>query len=126
MNNLADRMTDALRKLYSDLAFDAGNFGKAYTTQTYVLVTWPWLILPVGLVLASCIVFLAAIISSSRYQTIVWKSSSLATLFHGIARDEGCNGHSVYRKQMENTAQEVKSQLAESSDGHLHLVESKQ
>lgn len=126
MNNLADRMTDALRNLYSDPVSDAGNLGKVYSTQTYVLVTWTWLILPIGLVLASCIVLSAAIISSSRHQTIVWKSSNLATLFHGLARNEGCNGHSVYKKQMENMAEEMKVQLAESADGHLCLVESKQ
>lgn len=126
MSNLADRMTDALRNLYSDPASDADNVGEVYITQTYVLVTWPWLILPVGLVLASCMVLFAAIISSSRYQTIVWKSSSLAVLFHGLARSEGSNGHSVYRKQMEMTAEEMKVQLVDTADGSLHLVQLKQ
>lgn len=126
MSNLADRMTDALRNLYSDPASDADNLGDVYITQTYVLVTWPWLILPVGLVLASCIVLLAAIISSSRYQTIVWKSSSLAVLFHGLARCEGSIEHSVYRRQMEMTAEEMKVQLADTVDGSLHLVQLKQ
>lgn len=126
MSNLADRMTDALRNLYSDPASATNNLGEVYITQTYVLVTWPWLILPVGLVLASCMVLLAAIISSSRYQTIVWKSSSLAVLFHGLAKCKGSNGHSAYRKQMEIRAEEMKVQLAETADGDLHLVELKQ
>lgn len=124
MNNLAARMTDALRNLYSDPASDASTLGNVYTTQTYVLVTWPWLILPVGLVLASCILLLAAVISSSRQQTIVWKSSSLALLFHGFAGGDG-NGHggySVHRKQMELTAQEMQVRLAESPGGDMRLV----
>ena len=123
MNNLADRMTDALRNLYSDPPSGADSLGRVYLNQTYVVVTWPWLILPVGLVIASCMVLVAAIISSSRYQTIVWKSSSLAVLFHGLGRDEGGNRHSAYRKQMGVTAEEMKVQLAESADGDLHLVE---
>ena len=126
MSNLADRMTDALRNLYSDPASSADNLGEVYITQTYVLVTWPWLILPVGLVLASCMVLFAAIISSSRYQTVVWKSSSLAVLFHGLARFESSTGHSLYRKQMEMTAEEMKVQLADTVDGSLHLVQLKQ
>lgn len=124
MNNLAARMTDALRNLYSDPASDASTLGNVYTTQAYVLVTWPWLILPVGLVLASCILLLVAVISSSRQQTIVWKSSSLALLFHGFAGGDGIGngGYSVYRKQMELTAQEMQVRLAESPSGDTRLV----
>ena len=126
MDNLAARMTDALRNLYSDPASNATNLGKVYTTRTYVLVAWPWLILPVGLVLASCMVLFAAIISSSRHQTIVWKSSSLAPLFHGFADGEGRCRHEVYREQMEMAAEEMKVQLAEDINGDLRLVELKQ
>lgn len=95
MSNLADRMTDVLRNLYSDPASDASNFGKVYTTQTYVVVSWPWLILPIGLVLASCMVLFAAIISSCCHQTTVWKSSSLVVLFHGLAGSGERTGSSV-------------------------------
>ena len=123
MSNLANRMTDALRNILPDPACE--NRGKVYTTRTYVLVTWPWLILPVGLVLASCMVLLAAIISSSRHQTIVWKSSSLAVLFHGLTSGDGGCGHSMYRKQMEMTAEEMKVQLAGNTNGDLRLVELK-
>lgn len=137
MNNLADRMTDALRNLYSDPVTDAADLGKVYTTQTYVHVTWPWLILPVALVIASCMVLLAAIISSSRHQTIVWKSSSLAVLFHGLASAGGGGGdggvgagigaggiaHSMYKKEMEMTAEEMKVRLAETVDGDIRLVQ---
>ena len=132
MNNLANRMTDALRNLYSDPVSDADDLGKVYTTQIYVHVSWPWLILPVGLVLASCMVLLAAIISSSRHQTIVWKSSSLAVLFHGLASGGGGGGgdgvgnaHSMFRKEMERTADEMKVRLAETVDGDIRLVQSK-
>ena len=136
MNNLADRMTDALRNLYSDPATDATAFGNVYTTQIYVHVTWPWLILPVGLVLASCMLLLAAIISSNRHQTIVWKSSILAVLFHGLESPGGDGGgggsdstdtggrnkHSMYRKEMEMTAEDMKVRLAEKKDGDVRLV----
>ena len=123
MRNLADRMTDALRNINRDPTSGADTLGKVYTTQTYVLVTWRWLILPVGLVLASCMVLFAAIFSSSRHQTIVWKSSSLAVLFHGLVGGDGRTGHSTYKKQMEVTAEEMEVQLVEITTGDLHLVE---
>ena len=132
MNNLADRMTDALRNLYSIPAAesDASSLGDVYTTQTYVHVTWPWLILPVGLVLASCAVLLAAVIESSRYRAVVWKSSSLAVMFHGIdgrvsENGSGGNVHSMYRKEMEMAAEEMKVRLAERRDGAIRLMEVK-
>lgn len=138
MNNLADRMTDALRNLYSDPVTDAADLGQVYTTQTYVHVTWPWLILPVALVIASCLVLLAAIISSSRHQTIVWKSSSLAVLFHGLTSPAAAGGggseggaaaggiaHSMYRKEMEMTAEEMRVRLAETVDGDIRLVQTR-
>lgn len=126
MGNLADRMTDTLRNLYSHPVSDTKNLGKVYSTQTYVLVTWPWLILPVGLVLASCMVLFAAIVSSNRHQTMVWKSSSLAVLFHGLEGSEERSGLLVYRKQMEKTAEEMKVQLTENTNGGLRLMELKQ
>ncbi len=122
MANLADRMTDALRNLYSDPVAAADNRGQVYTTRTYVHVTWPWIILPVGLVVASCGVLIAAIVSSSRHDTVVWKSSSLAVLFHGFV---GGSGESVYNKQMEKRAEEMKVRLKETADGDLRLVEVK-
>ena len=39
---------------------------------------------------------------------------------------EGESGHSVYRKQMERTAEGMMVQLAESSDGDPRLVEVRQ
>lgn len=65
----------------------------------------------------------AAIMSSSRYQTVVWKSSSLAVQFHGLSAGDERYGHSVYRRQMENIAEEMKVQRAESADGDLRPVE---
>ena len=65
----------------------------------------------------------AAVISSSRYQIVVWKLSSLAVLFYGLAAGDERYGHSVYRRQMENTAEVMKFQRAESTDGDLRPVE---
>ena len=70
-------------------------------------------------------VLLAPIISTSRHQTTVWKSSSLAVLFHGFVRAAGGNRRSVYRKQMETAAQEMEVRLAEGADGELRLVKLK-
>lgn len=146
MTNLANRMTDALRNLYKDPVTDPADLGNVFTTQVYVHVTWPWLILPVGLVIASCAVLVAAVVESTRQKTIVWKSSTLAVLFHGLGGGCGAVGeggvgagagaggggeggrgggmvHSMYRKEMEVAAEEMRVRLAETVDGDVRLVQ---
>lgn len=121
MKNLADRMTDTLRNQFADASLYYP--GEVLIERTFVSVRWPWLILPVTLVVLSCGLLLTAIISSSKHRAILWKNSSLATLFHGFTSSEGWTGHLVYKKQMELEAEHIQVRLEETAYDSLHLVD---
>ena len=54
----------------------------------------------------------------------MWKSSSLAVLFHGLAGDRDRAGNeTVFRKQMETRAEGMRVRLVENEEGDLRLVE---
>ena len=105
MANLADRMTDNLRSRSSDKAC-----GTVWGVETYVSVRWPWLVLPVGLVLLSVALLAATIVSSNRHRCLVWKSDSLATLFHGLSDDESYK-RLYHLGQMERAVEGMEVQL---------------
>ena len=82
--------------------------------------------------LASCAVLLAAMLESARYRAVVWKSSSLAVLFHGL-KSAGADatgggggndvGKDMYRKDMEDRAKGMMVRLREGKGGDVRLVE---
>ena len=121
MINLADRMTDALRNQFPDASHSPE--GSVYLLQTYVHVSWPWLILPVVLVLASCILLSASVVANHGNRNVVWKNSSLAVLFHGLT-DNAHTGHLVGQKEMEEAAKDMNVHLREYTKDDLRLVNS--
>lgn len=120
MSSMANRLTDTLRNQNADPAFSKS--GSVYVMQTYVLVSWPWLVLPVALVLLSCGLLLASIISSSANKSVLWKNSSLAVLFHGLVSGQRAE-HAVYRRELEREAEGMNVQLREDEGGALHFVD---
>lgn len=67
------------------------------------------LILALPRVVLSCILLLAAMVSSSRQRTAAWKSNSLATLFHGVGSGDSDDSiaHILHAKQMEIAAEGI-------------------
>jgi hypothetical protein len=57
--------------------------GMTWTVESFVSVRWPWMILPIALVVMT-IVFLVVTVIKTRNQYI-WKSSPLALLFSDLA-----------------------------------------
>lgn len=63
--------------------------GKIWRSETVVKVRWAWLSLPCVL-LAGTSVFLGSTIMATRKKQLgIWKSSSLALLFHGLEKGSG-------------------------------------
>jgi hypothetical protein len=58
--------------------------GQALQGEIYIRVHWPWLIPPIFLVLASIFFLITVIVVTWSCRTQLWKSSSLALLFHGL------------------------------------------
>ncbi|KAI9794806.1 MAG: hypothetical protein M1816_002934 [Peltula sp. TS41687] len=76
--NIAQRMTDSIRNGRNATRAE----GTAFMQESYVHVRWSWLAFPAGLLLASAGVLVMCILYSKRRKIVLWKSSSLALLFH--------------------------------------------
>ena len=95
--------------------------GKVWATETYVHVRWVWLILPMALAPASMLFLLTAIWPSGKHSIGIWKSSGLATLFHGL--ESASYANDLHRQsEMEDISKELTVQLLRNSDGTQKLV----
>ena len=124
-DRLAQSLTTWIRTSQNS-TFDLGMgeaLGVTLASETIVKVRWAWLALPCVL-LAGTTIFLGFIISgTAKNKQGIWKSSSLALLFHG--REEGSEeiskdlGHVV---GMETTAEKTWVRLVDQGRG-ARLVE---
>ncbi|KAJ5518091.1 hypothetical protein N7453_000513 [Penicillium expansum] len=74
VKSLSTSLTDAIRS--ADVSSRIS--GKAFRAETYIHVRWPWIILPLFVVLASTILLLATTVSTRN--TVLWKNSLLPLL----------------------------------------------
>jgi hypothetical protein len=67
---------------------DASNMAKgtALAMETYVHVRWAWLTLPVMRVISALFLLVSVILETKKQGAMVWKSSVLAYLFHGLEK----------------------------------------
>ncbi|KAF2115457.1 hypothetical protein BDV96DRAFT_492941 [Lophiotrema nucula] len=96
--------------------------GKAWGKENFVEIRWAWFSLP-GFVLLSSLVFVSTTVFRSRRQKFAaWKSSSLATLLHGMT-EEARVGFAVSTtpSEVEAMAHECRVTLSD-QDGKTMLV----
>lgn len=74
LQSMDEAMTDNIR---SASEISSRIAGRAYSNVTFIHVRWPWIILPVAVVVLSIILLGATIISSRQLKAILWKSSLL-------------------------------------------------
>ncbi len=91
--------------------------GTVWTTETHVQVRWLWLLYPIILQALSLIFLIWTMIRQSRSNIAIWKSSSLAALFHTevFPRGEGCA--LLQRSLMEEKAARINVVLSEKEGG---------
>ena len=85
----------------------------------YYEVRWQWLTLPLVLEVAGICFFLSVVWLSRKHRLPLWKSSTLATLYHGIdlrQHPEGVMMESI--DDMECTAKETRIRLAYTTTGY--------
>lgn len=92
--------------------------GTAWTSEPYIHVHWPWLTLPISLVMFSA-VFLAVCIHRSE---IVWKNSALVLLFHGFGDWDKEALHVTSLDGMVDAAEDTWVRLTEDDRGKLMLM----
>ncbi|KAI9656657.1 MAG: hypothetical protein M1831_004567 [Alyxoria varia] len=118
MNHLSEAMTNHLRK--TDARGSVVN-GEMRTSETCVRAAWPWLTLPLVLVIGTCIFQIATMIKATRHSKMVgdkdnvWKSSQLALLYHGL--DEEPAGPVYSLNDMDREAKNTNVQLSAKDDG---------
>ena len=86
INGLANTLTAVVRK-YGDASEATVVAGTTYRAETCIVVQWAWLSLPATLLLLAIIFLTVTIWRMETRQVVLWKSSPLALLFHGVDRE---------------------------------------
>ncbi|PVH92340.1 hypothetical protein DM02DRAFT_700264 [Periconia macrospinosa] len=92
--------------------------GFTQTIEVYVAVRWAWLSFSGVLLVVTWAFFILVMISSAKKSVVVWKTSPLALLYHGLHADSvrELRGD-VEEKTMNLTAKQIKVQLRDSGSG---------
>ncbi|CAG8254869.1 unnamed protein product [Penicillium salamii] len=93
--------------------------GTAHSSEVFVKIRWEWMILPGCLVLAGSCFFIATMVVNRKAKMPLWKSSALATLYHGLEKQEEDNLVTAISMQVQ--AENSKVRLMDSGDGRLVL-----
>ncbi|KAI1383618.1 uncharacterized protein F4822DRAFT_421166 [Hypoxylon trugodes] len=108
MRQIADSMTEALRTSVNSTVVT----GVGMNTVTYIAITWAWLALPIALVVLTFLMLLLVIFRNGARGVPIWKSSSLALLFHDLqgwdeSERQAGHPHEVQRRGIQMKAQVV-------------------
>lgn len=110
MATAATGMTNAIRQT----ANATNVHGDVIYSVTLIVVNWLWLIYPAALISLTILFMVATFVFSTERSDIVWKSSTLAVLFHGL---QGWNDDEMTARtisEMEEASTSMEAQLLES------------
>ncbi|KAF2829257.1 hypothetical protein CC86DRAFT_437031 [Ophiobolus disseminans] len=120
INKLADSLTNMIRVSGDSYIVK----GQAFREEIFINIQWPWISLPVLVVLSANILLVIMILQTWRRRAPVWKSSVLALLLHGIKAsrmDTGGAGISLL-SEMELLAERRRVKLKGSGMQDLKFV----
>jgi hypothetical protein len=120
MENLATSMTKHVRASRNATSVP----GQALADVTFVKVHWGWLSLLITTTGMSMIFLLMAIILSHLSTTFLWRSNSLALLFHGLEGWSSTELDATKVATMTRMAGTMDVQLKRDSNGLLKIVRS--
>jgi len=117
--DIAETVTNLIRS-YDNINAST-TYGTIARSETYVVVRWGWLSLPLLMtLLANLLLVLSIIYSASRPE--LFKSSILAVIFHGLRgwqRDQLQIRRPETASALEDTARQMKTELRRDSNGHV-------
>ncbi|KAK4507118.1 hypothetical protein PRZ48_000852 [Zasmidium cellare] len=116
--DIATAMTNRVRLTNGYVNVD----GTSTRTETVIKVTWYWLIYMVAMVGLSLTFFVTAVVFASEKSKVVWKSSSLAVLMHGLEGFDRAELDHRSIDDMSKTAKDLWAQLETDGEGSLRLV----
>lgn len=102
LDNIALSVTNQIRSAI----YSTNITGRVMYPTVFIEVVWAWYVLPIVLTISAAFLLVVTICLSSGRRAVVWKSSSLALLFHGISgiesdeRPEEVEGMKEKAKQM--------------------------
>lgn len=118
LQDIAASMTNRVRLADGHLDIN----GTSTRDDTVIKVTWYWLIYMVAMVGLSLAFFFAAVIFSGEKSRVVWKSSTLAVLMHGLADFDRTELDARSIHGMSKAAKDMWAQLETDNEGSLRLV----
>ncbi|KAJ5462478.1 hypothetical protein N7530_010683 [Penicillium desertorum] len=116
LEHVISNIANSLNKLALNAQGEEVN-GTAHDIEVFVVVQWPWLILPGLLVLSGISFFTLAVLCNKNAN--LWKSSIFALLYHGLG-DVDTNDCAT-SSSMEKEAADTNVQLRISRAGNLKL-----
>ena len=116
MDNIALSVTNSMRSSLGSTNVT----GTVEETVVYIQVVWPWLIYSAALIIAAVALLGSTIWLSHGNDKLVWKSSSLALLFHGLPDGE-IDGMILSTAKMEKMADGIWARLSEDETGNVKL-----
>jgi hypothetical protein len=115
--NVSTSFTNALRQSPNGTT----NVGQAWIMETYIRVNWAYLSLPATLVLLSIVTLVWTIVANRRHKTQLWKSNSLAVLFHQLEGWEDNELKVTNKEELEKRAKDL-ARLGPSESGLMSFV----
>ncbi|OAK99218.1 hypothetical protein IQ06DRAFT_378133 [Phaeosphaeriaceae sp. SRC1lsM3a] len=119
--NLAKAMTtyirsiDASQQEQADTDWPVKNVRPVLGTSTalhvYIAIRWPWLIFTGAILLSTLVFFALVVLQSAKNGVVVWKSSPLALLFHGLQLEDKERCEPMNLAGMEHRAKQIRVQL---------------
>ncbi|KAI4192804.1 MAG: hypothetical protein LQ350_008562 [Teloschistes chrysophthalmus] len=115
--SLTENITEIVSQIGQSLTaalMNAGDHkqqGTSFTTEVFIQVHCPWIILPAMLVLSAAATLLLMMFQTWRNQMAIWKTSNLALVFHSAELSD--RESSVYNSatEMNNKARSIKTEL---------------
>lgn len=101
--SMATSMTDNIRSSNGAIHVP----GRAFQSETYIHVRWPWIALPVTLIVLS-ILLLSVIVIISRGQSVLWKSSILPLI---MGRLETSHEHEIAQVRHMDELQSISKKI---------------
>lgn len=96
--------------------------GDSYAPEVFIQVNWAWFTYPAALTLLATSFLLVSIVLSTKRHNLVWKSSSLALLFHGLHGWDKDDLDARHLRTMESKAYGMAAHLGQTEAGNLALL----
>ena len=116
---IAESMTESIRTSPNSTA----QIGKAYIEKTFIQIRWGWLAFPIVLMVLTLFLLITVIVQPHRQDVTVWKSSSLAVLFHKSDGWDTTNNRASNILELDRMAKRMKGRLFDGGDHPAFIKE---